>query len=224
VLVRDSVSRDVCTQLGRSADALTTDVVFALPVPTASVSRDVLLNVSGLLWSGGVHVDAAAYREVVREVYARLTAEGRRVSLLAHVLDSPGADNDVPAVHELAQTCSPAPEVIVPSSLDEARAAVASATVVVGSRMHACLNALSVGTPAVALAYSRKFAPLLTDLGWKHTVDLRHDPAPARNACAAVEAAQTSGDVAAVGARASERLQSARTVLAALATPVAMHR
>ena len=39
--------------------------------------------------------------------------------------------------------------------------------------MHACLNALSVGTPAIPLAYSRKFEPLLSDLGWSHTVDLR---------------------------------------------------
>ena len=43
----------------------------------------------------------------------------------------------------------------------------------IGSRMHACLNALSVGTPAIPLAYSRKFAPLLGDLGWAHVVDLR---------------------------------------------------
>jgi polysaccharide pyruvyl transferase WcaK-like protein len=39
--------------------------------------------------------------------------------------------------------------------------------------MHACLNALSVGTPAIPLAYSRKFEPLLDDLGWRATVDLR---------------------------------------------------
>ena len=39
--------------------------------------------------------------------------------------------------------------------------------------MHACLNALSVGTPAIPLAYSRKFEPLLADLGWRSVVDLR---------------------------------------------------
>ena len=50
---------------------------------------------------------------------------------------------------------------------------LAGASLVVGSRMHACLNALSVGTPAVPLAYSRKFAPLMADLGWEHVIDLR---------------------------------------------------
>jgi polysaccharide pyruvyl transferase WcaK-like protein len=44
--------------------------------------------------------------------------------------------------------------------------------------MHACLNSLSVGTPAIPLAYSRKFAPLLADVGWEYVVSLAEaDPA-----------------------------------------------
>ena len=44
--------------------------------------------------------------------------------------------------------------------------------------MHACLNSLSVGTPAIPLAYSRKFAPLLADSGWTRCVDLRNSADP----------------------------------------------
>jgi colanic acid/amylovoran biosynthesis protein len=39
--------------------------------------------------------------------------------------------------------------------------------------MHACLNALSVGVPALPWAYSRKFKPLLDGLGWTASLDLR---------------------------------------------------
>ncbi len=173
VMARDTQSAVAADLLGRPADLLTTDVVFALEVPESDATRDVVLNVSGLLWHANPHVDAATYRRTVADVYDAFTSAGRTVSLLAHVLPSDHPDNDVPAVQEFARTHAPDAEVLQPSSLTDVRRMVAGASLVVGSRMHACLNALSVGTPAVPLAYSRKFAPLLADLGWGHVVDLR---------------------------------------------------
>ncbi len=178
-MARDSVSADYAASVGRPVDLLTTDVVFALPTPTVTKGRDVLLNVSGLLWQESPHVDAAAYRAIVTDLYHALTASGRTVGLLAHVLDSSNADNDVPALHEFQRTVGSDLEVVIPKDLGEVREAVAEANVVIGSRMHACLNALSVGTPAIPLAYSRKFQPLLGDLGLHRTVDLRTDAADA---------------------------------------------
>lgn len=176
VMARDSASAAAADSLGRPVDVLTTDVVFALDVPEAVTRRDVVLNVSGLLWRDNPHVPAAAYRRAVREVYQALRAEGRTVSLLAHVLASSGPDNDLPAVEEFGHRHAPEAERLVPASLTDVRQALRGAALVIGSRMHACLNALSVGTPAVPLAYSRKFAPLLGDLGWPHVVDLRDEP------------------------------------------------
>ncbi|WP_235492706.1 MULTISPECIES: polysaccharide pyruvyl transferase family protein [unclassified Leifsonia] len=179
VLVRDSNSLDHARKLGHSDATLTTDVVFALPVPAVRKTRDVVLNISGLLWRDNPHVDAVAYRAVVTSLYDRLTSSGRTVALLPHVLDSSDPDNDFPAIREFAAAHAPDAEVLAPTGLDDVRAMVASAELVIGSRMHACLNALSVGTPAIPLAYSRKFKPLLDDLGWRTTVDLRTDPDPA---------------------------------------------
>lgn len=178
VMSRDSASTAHADKLGRPVDVESTDVVFALPRAPRTGERDVILNISGLLWTPGPHVDAAHYRQTVKDVYAGLLREGRTVSLLAHVLDSPVADNDVPAIREFAAAHAPGAEVLVPTSLTAVREWLASGSVVIGSRMHACLNALSSGTPAVPLAYSRKFAPLFQDLGWHHTVDLRTHPDP----------------------------------------------
>ena len=177
VMARDTQSAVAADLLGRPADLLTTDVVFALEVPESDATRDVVLNVSGLLWHANPHVDAATYRRTVADVYDAFTSAGRTVSLLAHVLPSDHPDNDVPAVQEFARTHAPDAEVLQPSSLTDVRRMVAGASLVVGSRMHACLNALSVGTPTVPLAYSRKFAPLLSDLGWVHVLDLRNGEA-----------------------------------------------
>lgn len=188
VMSRDAASTAAAQRLGRRVDAQTTDVVFALPKPRPTATHDVLLNVSGLLWAPNPHVDHEEYQCVMESLCGRLAAAGRRVTLLAHVLDSSLVDNDVPAVRDLAARCGGELDVVVPESLDHARSAVAAAEVVIGSRMHACLNALSVGTPAVALAYSRKFEPLLADIGWSRTVDLRSHPDPVSAAMTAIDA------------------------------------
>ena len=185
VLARDSLSRDYGRMLG-TTPTLASDVVFGLPAPEAAEPRDVVLNVSGLLWNNNPHVDSAHYRNTVRELAEQLLGSGRRVSLLAHVLDSPSPDNDVPAVNALADALGGQSEVIVPDGLESLRAVLGSAQVVIGSRMHACLNALSCGTPAVPLAYSRKFTPLLADIGWPWSVDLRDTPQPVEKVLEAV--------------------------------------
>lgn len=178
VMSRDSTSAAHAGILGRPVDVQSTDVVFALPQPPREAKRDVILNISGLLWAPSPHVDSEHYRKTVAALYQELKRDGRSVSLVAHVLDSPVADNDIPAIQEFAAAHAPGAEVLIPSSLTHVRGLLAGGRVVIGSRMHACLNALSSGTPAVSLGYSRKFAPLFQDLGWNHTVDLRSDPDP----------------------------------------------
>ena len=209
VMARDERSALEAKRLGRAVDLLTTDVVFAIEVPRVSKSRDVVLNISGLLWNRNSHVDYRAYRRTVRRLYDQLMVRNREVTLLAHVLDSGNVDNDVPAIQDFAKSLPRDVEVVVPSGLDEVREIVASARVVFGSRMHACLNALSVGTPAIPLAYSRKFEPLLQDLGWVHTVDLRNDADPVESALRHLDDPELSNDVPALLRRAHSSLTRA---------------
>lgn len=209
VLARDNASEQEASRLGRPADLSATDVVFALSVPTVARTRDVVINPSGLLWRDNHHVDAARYRDSVRALIARLLADGRGVSLMPHVLDSPNADNDWPVVLELA---SEFPDVVVeqPTSIADVREIAASANLLIGARMHACLNAISVGTPALPWAYSRKFAPLLGDIGWEHVVDLRTEDDPVAATYRILEQhelASLKSEAGAVRARAEARLE-----------------
>lgn len=177
VMARDPRSAKAAEALGRPADLITTDVVFSLPPAAPAGIRDVIMNVSGLLWAPNPHVDHSMYREFVTALCERLVRGGRCLTLLSHVIDSPDPDNDVPASNELAARLAERglerPEVLVPDSLDDARGYIASGRFVVGARMHACLNALSLGIPALPLSYSRKFAPLLSALGWHFGIDLQ---------------------------------------------------
>jgi polysaccharide pyruvyl transferase WcaK-like protein len=206
VLARDPDSARAAEDLGRPVDLITADLAFAIEPPEPDQSRDVLLNVSGLLWHENPHVDSQAYQRIIRETIARLLAEGREVTLLAHVLDSPDPDNDVPVVRELAAESGHTLEVVVPTDLDDVRTTIAGAEVLIGSRMHACLNALSVGVPAVPLAYSRKFEPLLRSVGWETGFDLRGDDPeslPSRLIASVAEASSTAAHSAAARGRAS---------------------
>ncbi|WP_181028443.1 polysaccharide pyruvyl transferase family protein [Pseudoclavibacter sp. RFBA6] len=174
VHTRDSESATYSTNIMRvTPDALSTDVVFALPVPKVENSYDVLLNVSGLLWQPNPHVDNVRYQRTIRSLIKDLQSNGRTVTLLSHVIENPRPDNDVPVCRALGAELGL--DVVVPTNLAEAREAVAAANLVIGSRMHACLNALSTGTPSLPLAYSRKFAPLMNGIGWTHGFDLRDD-------------------------------------------------
>jgi polysaccharide pyruvyl transferase WcaK-like protein len=214
VMARDSESACAAERLGQRADVLTTDVVFALAVPQPAPPRDVVINISGLLRQPSPHVNHVAYRRVVRSIYDRLVHEGRSVSLLAHVMPSDNTDDDVPAVQAFRAEHASEAEVLLPRSLTEVRSILAGAVLVIGSRMHACLNALSVGTPAVPLAYSRKFAPLLSDLGWPHVVDLRCDEEDATNRVAALAMMDLKAEVPEVVERAHSTLATAATALA----------
>lgn len=173
LFVRDSASRDYVSSLGREAEYVSSDLVFAIPRPIPGRSRDIVLNVSGLLWNENPHVPSEKYRSAILEFCRAVQDEGREVSLLAHVLESPRRENDVTAAKDAGVRLGGNIEVIVPSSLEDVRSQLAGASVLIGARMHACLNSISVGTPAIPWAYSRKFRPLLEDIGWPYHVDLR---------------------------------------------------
>jgi len=149
-----------------------TDLVFALPRPTTPPSGAVVLNVSGLLWDRNPHVDDRRYRDQLRRLAGALRADGHRIVLMPHVLANASPDDDQRVLHHAAELLG-ADSIAVPTDLGDARRILAGASAVVGSRMHACLNALSMGTPSYAWAYSRKFAPLLESLGWPWAADIR---------------------------------------------------
>ncbi|MET0843639.1 MAG: polysaccharide pyruvyl transferase family protein [Mycetocola sp.] len=179
VFARDPRSAVESHRLGRSVDATSSDLAFAIEAPAPTVSRDVMMNVSGLLWKDNPHTDARVYRDAVRVVIRSLLDSGRGVTLFPHVLDSHDHDNDVPALSALTTEFSTDLDVFAPTGLDDVRSAVSSSKLVIGARMHACLNALSTGVPAIAMAYSRKFEPLLNSVDWPHSVSLVGDPDPA---------------------------------------------
>ena len=214
VMARDSVSAAVVGRLGRPVDALTTDVVFSLPRPSREPGRhDIAFNVSGLLWRGQPGTDAVAYRRTVVDLIGAWHDQGREVTLVPHVLEGSAKDSDVDVLDEVLDSLDRSLEVVVPDSLAAVRRELAGASVTVGSRMHCCLNSLSVGVPAIPLAYSRKFAPLLADLGWTKTVSLSDSGDPVREVLEHTNDERLPSLVPEVLQAAAEKLDTARDAL-----------
>ena len=180
---RESLA-EVSRLLGREASnaSLAYDMGFALePIPPESSVVDQLrqlrsrgtlvgLNVSGLLYAGGYTGRnefglSDDYKGLVSRLLSSLMAlEGVQVLLVPHVLGSPQSnESDLTACQrvydEFASSCGGRLHYL-PGDYDHhgIKFMIGQCDFFLGSRMHACIAALSQSVPAVGLAYSRKFA------------------------------------------------------------------
>src|SRR6266404_970761 len=130
------------------------------------------LNVSGLLNSGGYNgknmfalkID---YASMIRNLLAYLIAEkGTRVVLVPHVHGEPGPAGDFESdecactqLYEAMKETYPGKLFVVQGirTTSEIKYVIGHCDLFIGSRMHACIAALSLEVPAVALSYSDKF-------------------------------------------------------------------
>jgi polysaccharide pyruvyl transferase WcaK-like protein len=160
-----------------------TDVAFRLPFTRPSeheASRPlrVGINVSGLLYNGGytgrnqfgLQVD---YPGLVGKLIEHFLGEpDGRVFLVSHVVSPEMAADDDYAISEELGARFPAVQVVPPFvGPTAAKSFIATLDFFVGSRMHACIAAVSAGVPTVALAYSRKFSGLFSSIGYDAVAD-----------------------------------------------------
>lgn len=144
------------------------------------------LNISGLLYNGGAQADAkyqlqSSYRELVEHLIALLLRqENTVVMLLSHVHSQPPhVESDPHACQQVYEKLSPiyAKRLIwMRETFDhrEMKYVIGQCDFFLGSRMHACIGAISQAIPTVGLAYSGKFIGVFAAAGVGETVvDLR---------------------------------------------------
>jgi colanic acid/amylovoran biosynthesis protein WcaK/AmsJ len=144
------------------------------------------LNISGLLYQGGYTGQnqfelKANYRDLVRQlIEALIESTSSRVLLVPHVFsDLIGSEGDNLACRELVEQLGPQSNGRLSTlaglfDQHQIKWVIGRCDFFVGSRMHACIAALSQCVPTVGLAYSRKFAGVLNTIGsCAPVVDLR---------------------------------------------------
>jgi polysaccharide pyruvyl transferase WcaK-like protein len=173
-----------CYDLGFVVDAARGGVGYEAG---KGVRTTVGVNVSGLLHMGGytrrnmfgLGVD---YRALMVAIVERFLAEeGVGVVFVPHVMGADNPESDVRACEAVMGEVawSHGERVWIPRYPYDQRGAkgiVAGCDFFVGSRMHACIAALSQGVPAVGIAYSDKFAGVMESVGLGAlAVDLRRE-------------------------------------------------
>lgn len=147
------------------------------------------VNVSGLLARDPAAAARfglrAPYAELARQIVEQLvTQRSCSVVLIPHVFGF-GGESDATAARELWQSL-PRPiqdhVLLWPDALDqhEVKACIGRCDFFLGSRMHACIAAISQEVPTLALGYSDKFAAVFASVRFGDLVlDLRQLDAPA---------------------------------------------
>jgi len=192
VFSRDKAGLDVIKKFLGEAEAskrvgFCPDVAFSLepieparmeiepPLPAAGGETLVGLNVSGLLYMGGFSRDNMFrlrfdYSEFVGKLVERLLAiPNTRVLLTPHNFGA-SVENDQFACQRVWDTYKgPNRERLhlLKGEYDqnEVKAVIRRCDFFLGSRMHACIAALSQGIPCVGIAYSQKFRGVFETVG-----------------------------------------------------------
>ncbi len=207
VIARDERSRRVAQELlGEEYEVhLSPDVAFSLavtrparialePAPSIPATGGVLgLNVNGLMYHGGYTRDnmfglKLNYPTFLTELVISLLAEHEgELWLIPHTFAPPGdVESDQDASRRLRESLPAALQSrvrIVAAEYDqhEIKGVIGSCDFFIGSRMHACIAALSQAVPCVGVAYSMKFEGVFESVGMgEWVVDGRSVPnAPA---------------------------------------------
>lgn len=179
VVARDFQSSDVARKIAPNARIVdSVDVAFRLPFEDRSAERNgtrirVGINVSGLLFHQartgsnrfGLSYD---YSGLMRALIASLTArEDVQVLLFTHATsDVDPTDDDGAVCDQLAREFPQATRVPDFADSSAAKSFISGLDFLYAARMHACIAAVSSGTPVMPIAYSRKFSGLFGSLGY----------------------------------------------------------
>lgn len=144
------------------------------------------INVSGLLYIGGytgrnMFGLQSDYKQTIHRIIDHfLQKENVHVLLVPHVFgNGDNRESDTVACRDIYQSTKADHRKflhVVDSNYDhhEIKAIIGKCDMFIGSRMHACIAALSQSIPAMGLAYSKKFAGVFETIGMEEwVVDLR---------------------------------------------------
>lgn len=180
IFVRDKISQKFLVKNNLKATVIPDMAISMKPVEVKSdlPHKFVAINVSGLLFFGSQHqqmVDQVSYRETILYLIHYLLSKGENVVLVPHVYHSlsVSSTDDLRACY-LCYSCfkkhSNLKIITQPYTAPELKYLIAKSKLMISSRMHACIAALSTSRPAIALAYSYKFKGTFSNFDMKSWV------------------------------------------------------
>jgi colanic acid/amylovoran biosynthesis protein len=195
IYTRDRNCAQMVAELSGRVPQFSPDVAFALdPIlpdelrigpQQISLERNeplIGVNISGLLFMGGytgrnMFRLRSDYRLTIeRLLHSLLESTNATILLIPHVFGSEREEEACATLFAETDAKFPGRIFVIESPLTERELkwVIGRMTLVVASRMHACIAALSQGVPAVGLAYSDKFLGVFDSVGMAgNIIDLR---------------------------------------------------
>ena len=188
-VVRDAGSRDALRAMGFSSPIeVCADPAFHLSVEAFERSGDtgspyaVISPISRRAWPGAEDESYEKYLSALARVAEYLQEQSVQVRFVCSQIrmDPPIVDRIIRRMRKGTAV----PSFLPVTTVDEYLSAVEGAQLIVGSRLHALILALVVGTPAIAVSGVRKVHQLFADIGFSdHAFDIRSLNVPALLTC-----------------------------------------
>jgi len=172
-----------CPDVAFVLDSIIPDSVNIQPPVDTNKSAPIIgLNLNGLMYNGGYTRDNMFglkfdYNKFVHQLVIRLLeATESHIILVPHTFGLPGSINSDPdACRNVLNTLPDLYKdrvhmVIGEYDQSEIKGIINSCDFFIGSRMHACIAALSQGIPTIGIAYSKKFLGVFNSIGTGNTV------------------------------------------------------
>lgn len=163
-----------CPDVALALAAIKPSTTLIEPPLPAELRTVVGLNINGLMYMGGYSRDnmfglKMEYREFAAKVaLALLRDSAAHLLFVPHTFDVPSNDTAACAdvIASLPESCRSRVHLVCGEyDQSEIKGIIGLCGFFVGSRMHACIAALSQGIPTVAIAYSRKFVGVFESAG-----------------------------------------------------------
>ena len=175
VLSRDEKSADYIRKYTDKKVETTTDLAFELPYVRNNIQSDgikVGLNISGLLISEKTEKTEFELKlKVNYDEYIKAVIDWLLESKIYDIYIIPHVGKD--GMEWIRKIYGEKLNYLGPfENPVEAKNAIASMDIFIGSRMHATIGAFSAGVSTIPVAYSRRFSGLFNHLRYMHVVDL----------------------------------------------------
>lgn len=131
------------------------------------------ININGLMYNGGytkgnmfgLKID---YKALVKDIIELMLRRNARVLLIPHTFGGPGNVNSDPYASKTVIEQFPREKIHLLDAeynQSELKGIISRCDFFIGSRMHACIGALSQGIPTLGIAYSGKFIGVFESIG-----------------------------------------------------------
>lgn len=144
------------------------DVAFYLPVEAKPLLSTKTIRLVVMDWRWSSSVDPQAWSNYTRgfaHVADALTDSGYSVIIGGHSSLPEHDQDDIAVANEIASLCTSPVEVDQDCDVEHLVEEYGRAALVIGTRLHSCIMAISQGTPAVAIAYQEKSLGVMKSSG-----------------------------------------------------------